>query len=198
MTTVSAGLVIIAGFLLGSIPFPYLLTRRRGIDLRTVGSGNVGAANVLRVSSPATAMTVLVLDATKGGLVVWLAGGVAQPSSLAVYAGLAAIAGHVYPPWLGFRGGKGMATSAGVFAMLAPVATMLSAVVFVALIVATRVVSVGSMGAVMALPPLTAWFGGSPTVVGGACVAAALVGFRHRANIRRLWLGTERRLGQGL
>lgn len=198
MTAGPMVLVIAGGFLLGSIPFPYLLTRRRGIDLRTVGSGNVGAANVLRVSSPATAITVLALDATKGSLAVWLADMVPVPSSLAVYAGLAAIAGHVYPPWLGFRGGKGMATTAGVFAVLAPAATVVSALVFVGLLAATRVVSVGSMGAMMALPPLTAWFGNSPLVVTAASGAAAFVAFRHRTNMRRVWLGTERRLGQGL
>lgn len=198
MTIGPAVVVVCAGFLLGSIPFPYLLTRRWGIDLRTVGSGNVGAANALRVSSPATAMTVLALDATKGSLAVWLAGACGPPPSLAVCAGLAAIAGHVYPPWLGFRGGKGMATTAGVFAVLAPAATLLAAAVFVILIALTRVVSLGSIGAIVALPPLTAWLGASRVVVIGACTAAALVMFRHRTNVRRLWLGTERRLGQGL
>ena len=198
MTSVPAVLIVLAGFLLGSIPFPYLLTRRRGVDLRTVGSGNVGATNVLRVSSPATAMTVLALDATKGSLAVWLAGVFGPPPSLAVCAGLAAIAGHVYPPWLGFRGGKGMATTAGVFAMLAPAATAVAALVFAILIGITRVVSVGSIGAIVALPPLTAWLGGSPVVVMGACAAAAFVALRHRTNMRRLWAGTERRLGQRL
>jgi glycerol-3-phosphate acyltransferase PlsY len=198
MTSVPAVLIVLAGFLLGSIPFPYLLTRRRGVDLRTVGSGNVGATNVLRVSSPATAMTVLALDATKGSLAVWLAGVFGPPPSLAVCAGLAAIAGHVYPPWLGFRGGKGMATTAGVFAMLAPAATAVAALVFAILIGLTRVVSVGSIGAIVALPPLTAWLGGSPVVVMGACAAAAFVALRHRTNMRRLWAGTERRLGQRL
>jgi glycerol-3-phosphate acyltransferase PlsY len=198
MTSHVSILVVIAGFLLGSIPFPYLLTRRRGIDLRHVGSGNVGAANVLRISSPATAATVLALDATKGSLAVWLAEAATRQSSVAVCAGLAAIAGHVYPPWLGFRGGKGMATTAGVFALLAPAATMASAAVFVLLIAMSRVVSVGSLGAVVALPPLTMWFAGSPGVVAGASAAAVFVTFHHRSNVRRLWLGVERRLGQGL
>ena len=198
MTAADVALVVLAGFLLGSIPFPYLLTRRRGIDLRTVGSGNVDAANVLRVSSPATAITVLALDATKGGLAVWLADALTRHSTLAVCAGLAAIAGHVYPPWLGFRGGKGMATTAGMFAVLAPAATALSAVLFLLLILGTRVVSVGSLGAMLALPPLTAWLGAAPPVVVGACAAAVFVAFRHRTNMRRLWLGTERRLGQRL
>ena len=198
MSVGTTALVVGAGFLLGSIPFPYLLTRRRGIDLRTVGSGNVGAANVLRVSSPMTAMTVLALDATKGGLAVWLADGLTRQPPLAVCAGLAAIAGHIYPPWLGFRGGKGMATTAGVFAMLAPVAAACAAAVFLVLIAASRIVSIASMGAMVVLPPLAAWFGGSRVVVIGACVAAAFVLFRHRTNMRRVWLGTERRLGQRL
>jgi glycerol-3-phosphate acyltransferase PlsY len=141
---------------------------------------------------------VLALDATKGSLAVWIADALTRQNTLAVLAGLAAILGHVYPPWLGFRGGKGMATTAGVFAVLAPVATMVSAAVFVLLTAVSRVVSVGSLGAMVALPPLTAWFGGSSAVIAGACVASAFVAFRHRTNMRRLWLGVERRLGQGL
>ena len=186
------------GFLLGSIPFPYLLTRRRGVDLRRVGSGNVGATNALRVSSPATAVTVLALDATKGGLAVWVAEAITRQHTLAVCAGLAAIAGHVYPPWLGFRGGKGLATSAGVFAVLAPAATAVAAVLFVAIVALTRYVSLGSIGALVALPPLTAWFGAPTPVLVGACLAAALVCLRHRTNLRRLWTGNERRLGEAL
>lgn len=189
-------IVLAIGFVLGSIPFPYLLTRRRGVDLRLVGSGNVGATNALRVSSPMTAATVLALDASKGTLAVWLADAITRQQTLAVCAGLAAIAGHVYPPWLGFRGGKGMATSAGVFAVLAPAATACATLVFVALIAGTRYVSLGSMGALVALPPLTAWFGAPRAVFIGTCVAAAMVCLRHHSNLRRLVSGTERRLGE--
>ena len=188
--------VVAVGFLLGSIPFPYLLTRRRGIDLRTVGSGNVGATNVLRVASPAAALAALALDATKGSLAVWLADAITRQSWPAVCAGLAAIAGHIYPPWLGWRGGKGVATTAGVFAVLAPAAAALSTVVFVAGIVATRYVSIGSLAAMAALPSLTAWFGAPVPVLAGAAVAAVLVVWRHRDNMRRLRQGSERRLGQ--
>lgn len=198
MSATAVTLVVVLGFLLGSIPFPYLLTRRRGIDLRTVGSGNVGATNVLRVSSPATALAALALDATKGSAAVWLADVLTRQDSLAVCAGLAAIVGHVYPPWLGFRGGKGVATTAGVFALLAPIATVVSTAVFVVLVVVSRHVSLGSLGAMASLPPLTAWFGASQAVFAGACAAAMLVAFQHRDNMRRLWLGIERRLGQGL
>ena len=189
--------IVALGFLLGSIPFPYLLTRRRGIDLRAVGSGNVGATNVLRVSSPATAVTVLALDATKGTLAVWIAEAVTRQSTIAVCAGLAAVAGHVYPPWLGFRGGKGVATTAGVFALLAPAATAVASLLFVVTIAWTRYVSLGSIGAMLALPPLTAWFGASRAVLAGACGAAVLVLIHHRGNVRRLRLGNERRLGRG-
>ena len=189
-------IVLAMGFLLGSIPFPYLLTRRWGVDLRVVGSGNVGATNVLRVSSPMTAATVLALDASKGTLAVWLADALTRQQPLVVCAGLAAIAGHVYPPWLGFRGGKGMATSAGVFAVLAPAATACATLLFLTLILLTRFVSLGSVGALLALPPLTAWFGASRAVLVGACLATALVVFRHRGNLQRLWTRTERRLGQ--
>lgn len=190
--------VLMIGFLLGSIPFAYLLTRRRGVDLRLVGSGNVGATNALRVSSPLTAVMVLALDASKGTLAVWLADAITRQQTLAVCAGLAAIAGHVYPPWLGMRGGKGIATSAGVFVLLAPAATVVATLVFIALVAATRVVSLGSVGAVLALPPLTAWFGASRAVLVGACLAAMLVAFRHRANLRRVWTRSERRLGETL
>jgi len=191
-------IVVVAGFLLGSIPFAYLLTRRGGVDLRVVGSGNVGATNALRVSSPLTAVTVLALDASKGTLAVWLADVVTRQPSLAVCAGLAAIAGHVYPPWLGFRGGKGLATSAGVFVLLAPAATAVATVIFITLAALTRLVSLGSVGALVALPPLTAWFGASRDVLVGACVAAGLVIVRHRTNLRRLRTRTERRLGETL
>lgn len=196
MTSLEVAGILAGAFLLGSIPFPYLLTRRRGIDLRTVGSGNVGATNVLRVSSPATAVTVLALDAGKGSLAVWLADAIGRHGPLAVAAGLAAVVGHVYPPWLGFRGGKGMATTAGVFAVLAPAATAAAALVFAVLIAISRYVSLGSLGAMAALPPLTVWFGATPAVFAGACASAALVGLHHRGNVRRLWQGTERRLGQ--
>jgi acyl phosphate:glycerol-3-phosphate acyltransferase len=189
-------LLLVASFLLGSVPFAQMLLRGRGVDLRLVGSGNVGAANVLRVSTPRTAGVVLALDASKGGLVVWLVGVMTGDPALAVWAGLAAIVGHIFPPWLGFRGGKGVATSGGVFLVLVPPAVAGAAAIFVLTVWLTRFVSLGSLSAVLSLPPLVALCGASSEIIAGASAAALLVGLRHRANIRRLLAGTERRLGQ--
>lgn len=189
-------LVIVAAFLLGSVPFAQLVLRGQGLDLRSVGSGNVGAANLLRVSTTRIALTVLALDATKGGLAVWMADAFARQPSVAVWAGLAAIVGHIYPPWLGFRGGKGMATTGGVFLLLAPWATAGAVMLFVVVVWWSRFVSLGSLCAMAALPPLAMATSAPPLVVGASGAAVALVAFRHRSNVRRLLDGTERRLGQ--
>ena len=189
-------LLIAAAFLLGSIPFAQVVLRGQGLDLRAVGSGNVGAANVLRVSSTRAALTVLALDASKGGLAVLAVEGLNRRPALAVLAGLAAIVGHIYPPWLGFRGGKGMATTGGVFLVLAPLAAAGAALVFVTVVWWSRFVSLGSLCAMVALPPLAVVTQAPADVVGGAWAAVALVAFRHRSNVRRLLTGTERRLGQ--
>src|SRR5215217_5668485 len=118
------GIVAITiAYVLGSIPFALLLTRTRGINLRQVGSRNVGAANVLRTAGVGPAVGVMLLDTAKGAIAIVIARLMTDDLMIVTAAGVAAIAGHVYPPWLGFRGGKGVAASAGVFAMLAPVAT---------------------------------------------------------------------------
>lgn len=189
-------LVLCTAFLLGSIPFAQILLRRRGLDLRQVGSGNVGAANVLRVSSVRMALAALALDAAKGSLAVWIARELPGSPMLPAWAGLAAIAGHVYPPWLGFRGGKGMATTGGVFLMLTPVAAFGATIAFVAGVAASRYVSFGSLCAMVALPSLTWAQATSREYLWVACAASALVAFRHRSNMRRLLDGSERRLGQ--
>lgn len=191
-----AALVIVAAFLLGSVPFAQLVLRGQGLDLRSVGSGNVGAANLLRVSTTKLALTALALDATKGSLAVWMAEAVARQPSVAVWAGLAAIVGHIYPPWLGFRGGKGMATTGGVFLVLTPLATAGAVVVLVSVVWWSRFVSLGSLCAMAALPPLVMVTSAEPVVRVVSCAAVALVAFRHRSNVRRLLDGTERRLGQ--
>ena len=191
-------IAIIAGYLLGSIPFALLLTRTRGVDLRAVGSRNVGAANVLRTTGVGQAVVVLLLDAAKGAAAVLVARMLTDNLIVVMTAGLAAIAGHVYPAWIGFRGGKGVAASAGVFVMLAPLATAIAALVFVATIFVTRFISAGSIAGALALAAATLVGNAPGPVVVGAIVAALLVMHRHRDNVSRLIAGTERRIGMRL
>jgi glycerol-3-phosphate acyltransferase PlsY len=187
----------LAGYLAGSIPFALLLTRRRrGVDIRREGSGNIGAANVLRTAGVSTGLLVLALDVAKGAAIVEAAQKLTRDSLTPTLVGLAAIIGHVHPVWLRFRGGKGVATAGGVFAVLAPLAALISAALFVATVWITRYVSVGSIVASVALGPV-AYFTHAGTIpVVGAVLACALILQRHRANVARLQAGTERRLGQ--
>lgn len=184
------------GYAVGSVPFAFLLARRAGIDVRVAGSGNVGAANVVRTSGLSLGVTVMALDMIKGAATVLAAyAAVGTVSSMAA-AGAAAVVGHIYPVWLRFHGGKGVAVAAGAFAILTPVATVLATLVFVAAVVSTRVVSLGSVAATVALPP-AAWLSGAPTsVLVAALGIAALILFRHRSNVRRIARGTERRFGE--
>lgn len=190
-------LTIVAAYFIGSIPFALLLARRWGdVDLREIGSGNLGAANVLRASGVTAGLLVAALDIGKGALSVglaerWSNGDATVPAA----AGLAAIVGHVYPVWLRFRGGKGVATACGVFSILTPVAVPPALAVFVAGVWITRYISVGSVLASVALPA-AAYLSGSPgPVVAAAVVASTLIVFRHRSNLVRVREGTERRVG---
>jgi glycerol-3-phosphate acyltransferase PlsY len=188
--------VIPIGYLVGSIPFAFLAGRHlRGIDIRRSGSGNVGAANVLRTGGVPIAVTVMLLDMAKGAAaVLWaqrLGAGDAAPAA----AGLAAIVGHIYPVWLRFRGGKGVATAAGVFTVLTPAAVGPAAALFVLTVWLTRYVSLGSILATAALPPLAYGLDAPAPAVTAAAIGGVLIVFRHRSNIRRLRSGTERRLG---
>lgn len=191
----NAFIAVVAAYLIGSIPFAFLLARRRGIDLRLAGSGNVGASNVLRTSGVALGILAMALDGLKGTLAVLLAQGVAPGLAAPVAAGLASVLGHVYPPWLRFQGGKGVATAAGAFFLLAPVALGIASTVFVLAVLTTRIVSVGSLSAAVTLALATALTDSSRLVIAGACVAAALIVHRHRGNLSRLMAGTERRVG---
>jgi glycerol-3-phosphate acyltransferase PlsY len=190
-------LVILGGYLLGSVPFAFVLARRRGVDIRLAGSGNVGAANVLRTSGVAVGLIVMALDAFKGaGSVLmaqrWAAGDTTAPA----VAGLAAVIGHVYPVWLRFRGGKGVATAAGAFSILTPWAMLPALVVFVTTVWATRFISLGSVAATLTLGPVAYALHAPDAVVIAASASAGIVVFRHRANLARVWRGTERRIGQ--
>jgi glycerol-3-phosphate acyltransferase PlsY len=184
-------------YLLGSIPFGFILVRIfRGQDVRKTGSGNIGATNVAR-SSPALGVLTLVLDALKGLAAVALTRALfPNRNVLTGLAALFAIVGHMFPIWLKFRGGKGVATALGSFALLAPTSLLLTAGIFVAVVVAFRYVSLGSIVAV-ALFPVLAWllhdYGDAPQVLGFMAIAALLIIARHHQNIGRLFAATEPR-----
>jgi glycerol-3-phosphate acyltransferase PlsY len=189
---------ITLAYFVGSVPFAFLLSRRRGIDLRRVGSGNVGATNVLRTSGVRIAVVAMGLDAIKGAIVVVmtqrLAGGVGAPMA----AGLASVLGHIYPVWLRFRGGKGVATAAGVFAVLTPMALGIASAAFILAVWITRYISVGSIIGALTLA-IVAVISDAPGVVEiGSAIAALVIVQRHRGNLARVFAGTERRVGQRL
>src|SRR5512144_1414495 len=180
---------ILFGYALGSVPFAFLLARRAGIDVRVTGSGNVGAANVLRTSGAQLGVAVMALDISKGAASVWAAhAGDGSVAAMAA-AGAAAIVGHIYPVWLRFHGGKGVAVAAGVFSVLSPIATGVAATLFLIIVWMTRYVSLGSIAATLALPPVAWWAGAPRAVVFAAAGSGALILFRHRANLRRLRRG---------
>jgi acyl phosphate:glycerol-3-phosphate acyltransferase len=188
--------VVIAGYLLGSIPFALLMARRWGLaDLRQIGSGNLGAANVMRASGVKAGVLVALLDMLKGAVSVVLAERLSPNAAAPAVAGLAAIVGHIYPIWLRFRGGKGVATACGVFSVLTPLAVPPALAVFVASVWMTKYISLGSVLASIALPPLAYALGGQVPAVAAALVASAIIVFRHRTNVARLRAGTERRVG---
>ncbi|HUK35673.1 MAG TPA: glycerol-3-phosphate 1-O-acyltransferase PlsY [Vicinamibacterales bacterium] len=189
-------LAIILAYLIGSVPFALLLSRRwSATDPRTFGSGNLGAANVLRASGLRAGVLVAVLDAAKGAASVALAMRMTAGPVAPAAAGLAAILGHVYPVWLKFKGGKGVATACGVFSVLTPLAVPPSLLVFLVAVWASKYVSLGSILASLALPSIAYATGASAATLAAAIAAAALIIFKHRSNLTRLIAGTERRFG---
>jgi len=189
-------LAVLAAYLIGSIPFALLLARVwGGHDLHRVGSGNIGAANVLRASGVRAGIVAAVLDIAKGSAGVLVAGRLSGADHAGALAGFAAVVGHVYPVWLRFRGGKGVATACGVFAVLTPVALPPAMLAFLVATWVTRYISVGSVTASLVLPTV-AYFAGAPmAVVASACASATLIIFRHRSNLGRVRVGSERRVG---
>ncbi|MEO5823328.1 MAG: glycerol-3-phosphate 1-O-acyltransferase PlsY [Vicinamibacteraceae bacterium] len=194
MSLPADGLAVAAAYALGSIPVALLAVRRVAhLDVRQIGSGNVGATNAWRATTPAIGLLVAVADAAKGAIAVWLARQAHASDAAVALAAVASVVGHVAPIWLRFRGGKGVATASGAFAVLAPVAALAAVVVFVAVVWSTRLVSLGSLAATLALVGATAW--SEPTFVKEAAVAvAAVIVVKHHANITRLRSGTERPL----
>ena len=180
-------LALVAGaYLLGAVSWSLLIVRAlKGFDVRTAGSGNAGATNVLRLAGPAPAVAVLVLDVAKGAAPVLVARALAAPGPVIGAAAVAAVVGHVFPAYHSFRGGKGVATAAGAMAALALRPTLLALGIFVAVVAATRYGRVGWT----APPP--AW------LLASAAAVAVLVVAAHRENIARLQAGTEHRLGAG-
>lgn len=200
------GIVAAGAYLLGSIPTGYLLVRAyRHQDIRTVGSGNIGATNVMRSGGKALGAATFLLDVLKGAAAVWL-GALAfrylsigsLPRNVEALAALFAVAGHMFPVWLGFRGGKGVATGFGVFLVAAPWAALSAIGVFAVVLAISRFVSLSSIIAAASFP-IFAWFMISgyrpPFFMGVQIVVALLIILKHHQNIRRLLTGTEHRIG---
>jgi glycerol-3-phosphate acyltransferase PlsY len=197
-------LLVFGGYLLGSIPFGYLLVRaRRGGDVRAMGSGNIGATNVARAAGWSVGVATLVLDAAKGFFAVWLAGHFSDGNiRFMMYVGLAAILGHIFPMWLKFSGGKGVATALGVFLAICWPAVAAAVAIFAAVVIFWGYVSLASVSAAAALPLLVYVLyapGHAPPIAvsAGTLLAAVLVIVKHRKNIKRLVAGTEPRFEMG-
>lgn len=189
-------LTALLAYLLGSVPFGIVFARAFGLgDLRKIGSGNIGATNVLRTGNKLAALLTLAGDVGKGALAVWLAR-VSLGEDAAQIAGLAAFVGHLFPLWLGFRGGKGVATWLGTVLALAWPVGLAAAASWLAIALVTRRSSLAGMGAALATP-LWAWALGRPELVALCAVLAALIVLRHRANIARLVAGSEPRIRLG-
>jgi acyl phosphate:glycerol-3-phosphate acyltransferase len=188
-------LLLAAGaYVLGSIPFGVLLARAKGVDLRAVGSGNIGATNVARALGKGWAVVVLIADAAKGFVPVWLGGRLALPAWAIALAGLLAIAGHMFTLFLRGRGGKGVATSLGVALGLSPAAALIGFGVYVIVFATTRLSSLGSLLGVWTFSlTFVFWRHPPPPLVALALAGAALVTLRHRDNISRLARGDEKR-----
>lgn len=191
--TTHAALALLVGYLLGSIPFGLLLTRMAGKgDIREIGSGNIGATNVLRSGSKKLAALTLLLDAAKGAAAVLIVQMV-WPDAVR-FAAAGALIGHLFPVWLKFKGGKGVATFLGILIPLLPVAALIFALVWIGLLLTLRISSAAGMAAA-ASAPLTAFLLGDQQLFLMLLAFAMLVIWRHHENIRRLFAGTEPRVG---
>jgi glycerol-3-phosphate acyltransferase PlsY len=196
--------LVFGAYLLGSVSFSYLVVRmKEGLDVRSVGSGNAGATNVLRAAGKGPAMLALLLDLIKGVAAVVGARALEAPPPVVGGAAFAVVLGHVFPVFLNFRGGKGVATSAGALGALEPVAMLATLAVFVVVVLWKRYVSLGSIAAALAFP-LLVWTGqrlgwggqGDLWIVAASGAIAALIVFKHRSNLDRLRRGVEHRLGE--
>jgi glycerol-3-phosphate acyltransferase PlsY len=196
--------VALGAYLLGSIPFGFLVAKAKGIDIRSVGSGNIGATNALRVLGKPAGIFVLFMDVLKGYAAVWLCATLlkqfcpnADVERLRIVAGIGAVMGHNYTCWLRFKGGKGIATTAGVYIALAPWPLLIALGVFILAVVLTRYISVGSIAAAVALPAAV-WIMPPHDILLGVVTTAlgALAIYKHNSNLQRLIAGTENRFGK--
>jgi acyl phosphate:glycerol-3-phosphate acyltransferase len=194
----NAFLALLAAYLIGSVSFGFMAGKLlKGIDIREFGSGGTGTTNIQRTLGTGPALAVLVLDAAKGYLAIWVAGMLtANPSGWLLLAGLAAVGGHNWPLFHRFRGGRGIATSIGVMLGLAPLVILIATAVGVTLIAITRYVSLGSIVGSMLIPVFMIFFGMPWTYILFGVALAAFAVWRHRPNIARLLAGNENKLGQ--
>ena len=205
MNAVSYILCFLCSYLLGAVPWGYLLVRwRRGIDIRKKGSGNIGFTNVLRTATVPLAVTVLILDAGKGAAAVGIIAPLCDsffpgpdPGLVGMIAFLGAVTGHIFPVFLSFRGGKGVAAAAGALAVYSPAVLLICLGVWLVLVVLTRRVSPGSIASAAVMAPLLAARRDSIGVSVSAAVIALLIIWRHRENIGRLLAGTEPTIRRG-
>ena len=194
MNNLTLFLAMIVGYLLGSIPFGLLLTRAAGLgDVRAIGSGNIGATNVLRTGNKGLAAATLLLDALKGTAAVLVAGCYAGPLA-AMAAGLGAFLGHLFPVWLNFKGGKGVATYLGVLLGLSWQGFLLFALVWLGTAFASRYSSLAALIAAV-IVPIGLYFLAGPAIAVLFAVMSAIIIYKHKANIQRLIAGTESRIG---
>lgn len=186
-------LALVFGYLLGSIPFGLLITRAAGLgDVRNIGSGNIGATNVLRTGNKGLAAATLLLDALKGTAAVLIAGHFAP--ELGLWAGLGAFFGHLFPVWLGFKGGKGVATYLGVLIALALQVALIFALVWLAMAFLFRYSSLAALTAAIVVP-IALYVLSTPEIAGLFALMSLIVIIKHRANITRLLAGTENKIG---
>jgi len=186
-------LLVIFSYLLGSVPSGLIIGKLSGLDVRKAGSGNIGATNLARLLGKKIGLLTLVADTAKGLIPILLAQEIGLSDPISALVGIAAFLGHVYPIFLKFKGGKGVATGFGVLLGLAPLATTILLLIFAAVAVMTRIVSLSSMVSAVAAPLVLWLFYYSPTYIIMAALIAIMIVFRHYANIQRLLNGTEPR-----
>jgi len=188
-------LILVFAYLLGSIPFSYLVARYRGVDVRNVGSGNVGATNVMRNVGRGAGLLAFALDFLKGVGATAIGLQLEPEGPLPAVAAVVVVLGHMYPVWLRFRGGKGVATGGGAFLLLAPLPTVCGLAAFGIVAAVTRYVSLGSIAGAATLAVLAFLLGAPLSVARAAAGLAVLVTWKHRGNLQRIAQGTESRLG---